>query len=96
MPLDMRCRISFPVRPLAGAGIEISQFSAAASPGRFAPSRGRELKFSAVPSVLHRGLFAPSRGRELKYSAVGGSGRSIQVRPLAGAGIEITVTLMSL
>ena len=35
--------------------------------------------------------FAPSRGRELKYSDVTNGGSPGQVRPLAGAGIEIVV-----
>ena len=56
----------------------------------FAPSRGRELKY-AIPllQIQQMPLFAPSRGRELKCHR---AGRTVctGVRPLAGAGIEIS------
>ena len=56
----------------------------------FAPSRGRELKFLAAQHDGGPGAFAPSRGRELKYrAAFHNDRRKTDVRPLAGAGIEI-------
>ena len=37
---------------------------------RFAPSRGRELKFGWCRPARIGSMFAPSRGRELKFVAV--------------------------
>ena len=57
----------------------------------FAPSRGRELKYDTNGGLQTMERFAPSRGRELKFVAlldrIGGQA----VRPLAGAGIEISI-----
>ena len=56
---------------------------------QFAPSRGRELKLREFSFPAGKNLFAPSRGRELKYRRVERAVSGCQVRPLAGAGIEI-------
>ena len=79
---------SFTVRPLAGAGIEISLPEAPDQRRSFAPSRGRELKCKHIGPDRRIPLFAPSRGRELKYTVQAGI-IFLLVRPLAGAGIEI-------
>ena len=54
------------VRPLTGAGIEITVEGTAGPGRRFAPSRGRELKLSHREISGSCSRFAPSRGRELK------------------------------
>ena len=56
---------------------------------RFAPSRGRELKYRAYLRDVDIHRFAPSRGRELKYGTCYHYSRHNSVRPLAGAGIEM-------
>ena len=55
----------------------------------FAPSRGRELKWLRTIRPGYSGGFAPSRGRELK-SLIHLLDAVQDVRPLAGAGIEIS------
>ena len=57
---------------------------------QFAPSRGRELKFVVVGILHTTGLFAPSRGRELKLEYDWIFIDEATVRPLTGAGIEIS------
>ena len=56
---------------------------------RFAPSRGRELKSGVYSAPDGYSWFAPSRGRELKFWGGKLQIKGIEVRPLAGAGIEI-------
>ena len=79
------------VRPLAGAGIEIDPGQSQMYCSMFAPSRGRELKYSRFPRRACRDAFAPSRGRELKSPTCIACIRYTMVRPLAGAGIEMKI-----
>ena len=57
---------------------------------KFAPSRGRELKSIAVAGDELALKFAPSRGRELKLEYDWIFIDEATVRPLTGAGIEIS------
>ena len=59
---------------------------------RFAPSRGRELKFIQHTHVYAPNAFAPSRGRELKFQSRA-LAVALDVRPLTGAGIEINIAV---
>ena len=79
------------VRPLAGAGIEISQNSCWHCEPAVRPLAGAGIEIcSLFMRKTKKCWFAPSRGRELKYNPghleIGGK----HVRPLAGAGIEIS------
>ena len=47
------------------------------------------MKFDMLSCVIWYQMFAPSRGRELKYEEVYDDEEEEEVRPLAGAGIEI-------
>ena len=51
------------------------------------------MKWCILQGVQHPGRFAPSRGRELK-SSVAIEIIPIKVRPLAGAGIEIHLSIV--
>ena len=50
------------VRPLAGAGIEIGELPMNATARRFAPSRGRELKYVVFINMLVRNDVRPLAG----------------------------------
>ena len=57
---------------------------------QFAPSRGRELKWGGTQRLASAPRFAPSRGRELKLEYDWIFIDEATVRPLTGAGIEIS------
>ena len=79
------------VRPLAGAGIEITWTAWAGSWKSVRPLAGAGIEIGCIGWLRrHSASFAPSRGRELKYASHAARNAQTPVRPLAGAGIEIS------
>ena len=76
------------VRPLAGAGIEISLSCWQSCFSWFAPSRGRELK-SLYETGICKGRVRPLAGAGIEIRMARLVRMLPAVRPLAGAGIEI-------
>ena len=77
------------VRPLAGAGIEITLPDALGTGSRFAPSRGRELKSRMRSTPRSFATVRPLAGAGIEITGGYDSETDDEVRPLAGAGIEI-------
>ena len=80
----------FRFAPSQGRELKCAAPGRRGSPRRFAPSRGRELKSYAPTHPSTAGTFAPSRGRELKFEYFLPIVTTRHVRPLTGAGIEIS------
>ena len=73
------------VRPLAGAGIEISSYRRATDEFAFAPSRGRELKLPC-PSVLIVPEVRPLAGAGIEMSCGNGLRLGLLCSPPRGGG----------